>query len=124
MYDQKRNNKLYAQKVHILFGCALLTRGEILHGGYGGSLGCTRLSGTFHTGAYDYMENDICKCNYIANKDGWQKYCYEKVSLNANKISPISILECNTLKNEVRNIPTLLQTFYAFPENVLEVPKK
>ena len=75
-----------SQKIHIPFGCVLLTRCDILHGGYAGSKGSLRLRGTFHTGAYDYMENDVCKRNYIADKDGWQKYCSEKGSPNANKL--------------------------------------
>ena len=49
VYDQKRNNEMDAQKIHICFGCVLLTRSDILHGGYGGSIGYLRLRGTFHT---------------------------------------------------------------------------
>ena len=63
-----------AQKVHILFGCALLTRSGTVHGGYGGTRGCLRLRGTFHTGVYDDTVNDVCKCNHVVNKDGWKNY--------------------------------------------------
>ena len=34
VYNQKRNNEMEAQKVKISFGCALLTRSDILHGDY------------------------------------------------------------------------------------------
>ena len=67
-----------AQKVHIHFDFALLTRCDLLHGGYGGSRGCLRLCGTFHTGAYDHIENYCFERNYIADKDGWQTYCSKK----------------------------------------------
>ena len=71
------NNEMDARKVNIPFCCALLTRSDILHGGYGGSKGSLRLCATFHTGAYNYMEHDVVKYNYIADKDGWKKYYSE-----------------------------------------------
>ena len=71
VYDQKRNKEMDYQKVHIPFGCVLLTRSDILHGGYGGSRGSLRLRGTFHTDEYDFVNNDVLERNYIAAKDGW-----------------------------------------------------
>ena len=87
VYDQKRNTQMDAQRVHITFGCALLTRSEILHDGFGGTIGCLSLRGTFHTGEYGYTENDVCGRNNAVNKNSWKKYCYKKGYLNAKKVS-------------------------------------
>ena len=103
------------QKVHIPFGCVILTRSDILNGGYGGSRCSLRLRGTFHNDAYDFENDHVLERNYIAAKDG---------SLDAKKIQKTCILACNKLKNEVGNIPTLLKSLYAFPKDVLDVLDK
>ena len=110
-----------SQKVHIPFGCVLLTRSEILHGGYGGSKGSIRLCGTFHTSTYDCRENDVADHNYIVDPNDWQKYISEHGSHKARKNKPTSIVADETLMKEVGNIPTLLQTLYAFPKDFLDV---
>ena len=63
LYDQKPNNDTDYQKVHIPFGCVLLTRSDIYHGGYGGSKCNLRFRGTFYTNDYDYREN------YVTDRD-------------------------------------------------------
>ena len=123
LYDQKRINETDSQKVHIPFGCVLLTRSDICHGGYGGIKGHLRLSGRFHNNDYEDRERrgDL---NYLIEPDDWQKHISKNALLKGGKakhIQPTSIVADGQLKNEVGNIPTLLHTFYAFSESFIDV---
>ena len=89
LYAPQSKNLTDIPKVHIPFGCVLLTRSDILHGGYGGSRGSLRLRGTFHTDEYDFVNNDVLERNYIAAKDGWHKFCLDNGSLDAKKFSKL-----------------------------------
>ena len=89
LYDQPPNNDIDFQKVHITFGCVLLTRSDICHGGYGGSKGNLMLSGTFHNNGYDYRENGMGDCNYLVDPNDWQTYISEHLLFKANKISQL-----------------------------------
>ena len=91
VYDQQRNKEMDYQKVHIPFGCVLLTRSDIFHGSYGGSRGSLRLRGTVHTDAYNFENDHVLERNYIAAKDGWQHFCFENGSLDAKKFSKLVI---------------------------------
>ena len=99
----------------------LIIRSDVLNGGYGGKKGSIRLRGTFHTKSYD-SENDNVhdQCYVSEEKAAWQKYL-ELHNIGVNTINQSCVLKCDTLKKEVEKIPTLLQSSYFLPKDILDV---
>ena len=79
-------NKVHCiQKVHIPFGCILLTRSEICHVGHGGSKGNLRLHGSFHTNNYKDKEGRG-EINYFIEPDDWEKNISKNALLKGGNV--------------------------------------
>ena len=106
------------QKVHIPFGCAFLTRGDIPISGNAGSFGNMRLTGTFtHTKLDDY---DTDFREYMVEAKKWKSFVGDHEWLkaaNVNKHPAVEVLKCETLQKEVVQKTILLKQHYALPDD-------
>ena len=120
LYNDSVNNIKF-QKIHVPFGCALIIRSDVLNGGYGGKKGSLRLRGTFHTTKYDDENDNVTDHYYITEEQAAWINFLELHNIGANTINQNCVLKCDTLKKEVENIPTLLQSSYFLPKDILDV---
>ena len=121
LYNYDSADNIKCQKIHVPFGCALIIRSDVLNGGYGGKKGSLRLRGTFHTTKYnDENDNVTDQCYVTEEQVAWLKYL-ELHNFVANTINKNCVIKCDTLKKEVEKIPTLLQSSYFLPKDILDV---
>ena len=70
---------------------------------------------------YDDENENVTDHCYIKNDQAaWHKFV-EKNSFDTKTLRQSCVLKCNTLNKEVENIPTLLQSSYYLPKDVLDV---
>ena len=113
------------QKVHIPFGCAFLTRGDVPISGNAGSFGNMRLTGTFTNTKLNYDDQDFRQ--YMVEPKKWKSFVAGNEWLkgaSVNKHPAVEVLKCETLQKEVVQKPILLKQHYALPDDFNENLKK
>jgi len=116
LYDYCTNGPTSVQKVHIPFGCALLTRHDIAISGNAGSFGNIRLHGTFTFGKL-VPEN---RNKFLVTPKDWSKFVKANRWLKnceVGKHEQVSVLKDNILQDEVQQKLLLLKTHYALQDN-------
>ena len=104
------------QKVHIPFGCALLTRHDIAISGNAGSFGNIRLHGTFTFG--EIVPED--RNQFLVPPKDWSKFVKANKWLKNCEVGrhdQVSVLKDNILQDEVQQKLFLLKTHYALPDD-------
>ena len=116
LYDYCTNGPTSVQKVHIPFGCALLTRHDIAISGNAGSFGNIRLHGTFTYGKL-VPEN---RNKFLVTQNHWSKFVKANKWLKnceVGKHEQVSVLKDNILQDEVQQKLLLLKKHYALPDD-------
>ena len=116
LYDYCTNGPTSVQKVHIPFGCALLTRHDIAISGNAGSFGNIRLHGTFTFGKL-VPEN---RNKFLVTQKDWSKFVKANKWLKNCEVGrhdQVSVLKDNILQDEVQQKLLLLKTHYALPDD-------
>ena len=116
LYNYCTNGPTSVQKVHIPFGCALLTRHDIAISGNAGSFGNIRLHGTFTFGKL-VPEN---RNKFLVTQKDWSKFVKANKWLKNCEVGrheQVSVLKDNILQDEVQQKIFLLKTHYALPDD-------
>ena len=112
LYDYCTNGPTSVQKVHIPFGCALLTRHDIAISGNAGSFGNIRLHGTFTFGKL-VPEN---RNKFLVTPKDWSRFVKANRWLKNCEVGrhdQVSVI----LQDEVQQKLLLLKKYYALPHD-------
>ena len=115
LYDAGTNGPTSVQKVHIPFGCALLTRYNIGISGNAGSFGNIRLHGTFTCGKIDIGDRN----HFLVPPAEWKAFVRTNEWMKNGDVGQhdqVSVLKDETLQKEVAQKEILLKAHYAFPD--------
>ena len=108
-------NKSTIQKVHIPFGCALLTRSDVCHAGLGNSQGNMMLQGNHFAVPMESHAKD------------WPEYLMEPgpwASMTADIVTQEkTLIRDETLANQVASTATQLRASYTFQHDFLDCMK-
>ena len=108
------DNKMI-QKVHIPFGCALLTRSDVCHAGLGYSPGNMMLQGNLFAEPMFNSNRDLP--HYTMEPTAW-------ASMTDNIVTQdFPLIGDETLANEVAKTATMLRNFYTFSTDFLDCMK-
>ena len=108
-------DKSRIQKVHIPFGCALLTRSDVCHAGLGNSQGNMMLQGNLFAERMFNSNRDLPY--YTMEPTAW-------ASMTDNIVThDFAVIGDDTLANEVANTATMLRNFYTFSTDFLDCMK-
>ena len=111
------------KQVRVPFGCALITRHDVIIGGTGGKLGNLCLQGSF---CYMRVEKQEMK-DFKVHPDNWRGFVAENTFLKKAVVKdhPVyEILADKLLQKEVYGKPDLLRKNYLFPKGFLDnLPK-
>ena len=108
------DNKMI-QKVHIPFGCALLTRSDVCHAGLGNSPGNMMLQGNLFAELMFNSNRDLP--HYTMEPTAW-------ASMTDNIVTQeFPLIGDETLAKEVANTATMLRNFYTFSTDFLDCMK-
>ena len=120
LYDEQVTS---IQKVHIPFGCALLTRNDVGISGNAGSFGNIRLHGTFTFGKIDSEDMH----NFLVRPEEWMGFVMNHAWMkngSVDKHPEVSVLKDELLQKEVLQKPVLLKAHYALPDAFNAILKK
>ena len=116
-------DKSMIHKVHIPFGCALLTRSDVCHAGLGNSQGNMMLQGNLFVlpmeqGARDFPE-------YLMEPGAWARMTADAVSITRSNIvtQEINLIKDEILANQVASTATQLHNYYTFSTDFLDCMK-
>ena len=105
------------QKVHIPFGCALLTRSDVCHAGLGNSPGNMMFQGNLFALPM-YNSNRDCP-EYTMDPGAWARM----TAGNDIKTQEKTLIKDETLANQVAGTATQLRSYYTFSTDFLDCMK-
>ena len=105
------------QKVHIPFGCALLTRSDVCHAGLGNSQGNMMLQGNLFALPM-YNSNRDCP-EYTMDPGAWARMTAGNDIVTQEK----TLIKDETLANQVAGTATQLRNYYTFSTDFLDCMK-
>ena len=117
------DNKMI-QKVHIPFGCALLTRSDVCHAGLGNSPGNMMLQGNLFAEPMGRSRRDMPTIPVI-QPEQWAMMTADDASIKRSKIMTQNntLIRDDILANQVASIATQLCTSYTFQDDFLHCMK-
>ena len=111
------------QKVHIPFGCALLTRSDVCHAGLGNSQGNMMLQGNLFAPPMWHEARDLPE--YLMEPGEWAKMTADAASITSSKIvtQEINLIKDELLADQVAGTATQLRNYYTFSTDFLDCMK-
>ena len=105
------------QKVHIPFGCALLTRSDVCHAGLGNSQGNMMLQGNLFAESMEQRARDFPE--YLMEPGAWARMTADAAIVTQEK----TLIKDETLANQVAGTATQLRSYYTFSTDFLDCMK-